>query len=112
MPIDLRQHLRHEDAIDLCPDYLQQIPHEDLKIRIKLQITTIDGDNHEETFNYDKLLSLNKSEASGDLFTWEPEKRYVYFLRIPNIHGHEIVLETCEILPWDEVQTTDIPIEL
>ena len=112
VPIDLRQHLRHEDAIDLCPDYLQQIPHEDLKIRIKLQITTIDGDNHEETFNYDKLLSLNKSEASGDLFTWEPEKRYVYFLRIPNIHGHEIVLETCEILPWDEVQTTDIPIEL
>lgn len=110
--IDLRQHLRQEDAVDLCPDYLQQIPQEELKIRIQLQITTVDGDNNEETFNYDKLFSFNNSTTTGDLFTWKPEKRYVYFLRIPNIHSHEIVLETCEILSWDEVQTSDIPIEL
>lgn len=25
---------------------------------------------------------------------------------------HELIILTCEILPWDEVQTTDIPVEL
>lgn len=112
VPIDLRKHLRQEDAINLCPGYLQQIPHEDLKIRIQMKITTIDGNNTEVTYPYDKLLSLNRTNVAGDLFTWEPEKRYIYYLRIPNIHSHELVLETCEILSWDEVQTSDIPIEL
>lgn len=109
--LDLRQYLRQSDAFDLCPDFLQQIPQEELKIRIQLQIKTIDGDNHEETINYDKLLSLNKTTTTGDLFTWEPEKRYIYYLHIPNIHEHEIEY-TCEIRSWDEVQTSDIPIEL
>lgn len=111
VPIDLRQHLRQEDAIDLCPGYLQQIPHEDLKIRIQMQITTKDV-TPAKTHTYTKLLSLNRTNVAGDLFTWEPEKRYIYYLRIPNIHSHELVLETCEILSWDEVQTSDIPIEL
>jgi hypothetical protein len=111
VPIDLRKHLRQEDAIDLCPGYLQQIPHEDLKIRIQMQITTNDV-TPAETHTYTKLLSLNRTNDAGDLFTWEPEKRYIYYLRIPNIHSHELVLETCEILSWDEVQTSDIPIEL
>ena len=111
VPIDLRQHLRQEDAIDLCPGYLQQIPHKDLKIRIQMQITTNDV-TPAETHTYTKLLSLNRTNDAGDLFTWEPEKRYIYYLRIPNIHSHELVLETCEILSWDEVQTSDIPIEL
>lgn len=109
--LDLRQYLRQSDAYDLCPNYLQQIPQGDVKIRVQLQIKTIDGDNHEETINYDKLLSLNKTTTTGDLFTWEPEKRYIYYLHIPNIHEHEIEY-TCEILSWDEVQTSDIPIEL
>lgn len=109
--LDLRQYLRQSDAYDLCPNYLQQIPQGDVKIRVQLQIITIDGDNHEETINYDKLLSLNKTTTTGDLFTWEPEKRYIYYLHIPNLHAHEIEY-TCEILSWDEVQTSDIPIEL
>ena len=109
--LDLRQYLRQSDAYDLCPNYLQQIPQGDVKIRVQLQIITIDGDNHEETINYDKLLSLNKTMTTGDLFTWEPEKRYIYYLHIPNLHAHEIEY-TCEILSWDEVQTSDIPIEL
>ena len=109
--LDLRQYLRQSDAYDLCPNYLQQIPQGDVKIRVQLEIKTIDGDNHEETINYDKLLSLNKTTTTGDLFTWEPEKRYIYYLHIPNIHEHEIEY-TCEILSWDEVQTSDIPIEL
>lgn len=109
--LDLRQYLRQSDAYDLCPNYLQQIPQGDVKIRVQLQIKTIDGDNHEETINYDKLLSLNKTTTTGDLFTWEPEKRYIYYLHIPNIHEHEIEY-TCEIRSWDEVQTSDIPIEL
>ena len=109
--LDLRQYLRQFDAFDLCPNYLQQIPQGDVKIRVQLQIKTIDGDNHEETINYDKLLSLNKTMTTGDLFTWEPEKRYIYYLHIPNLHAHEIEY-TCEISSWDEVQTSDIPIEL
>ena len=60
VPIDLRQHLRQEDAIDLCPGYLQQIPHKDLKIRIQMQITTNDV-TPAETHTYTKLLSLNRS---------------------------------------------------
>ena len=108
--LDLRQYLRQSDAYDLCPNYLQQIPQGDVKIRVQLQIKTIDGESHEETINYDKLLSLNKT-TTGDLFTWEPEKRYIYYLHIPNLHAHEIEY-TCEILSWDEVQTSDIPIEL
>ena len=63
VPIDLRQHLRQEDAIDLCPGYLQQIPHEDLKIRIQMEITTKDGVNPDETITYDKLLSLHLLSA-------------------------------------------------
>ena len=109
--LDLRQYLRQSDAYDLCPNYLQQIPQGDVKIRVQLQIKTIDGESHEETINYDKLLSLNKTTTTGDLFTWEPEKRYIYYLHIPNLHAHEIEY-TCEILSWDEVQTSDIPIEL
>ena len=109
--LDLRQYLRQSDAYDLCPNYLQQIPQGDVKIRVQLQIKTIDGESHEETINYDKLLSLNKTTTTGDLFTWEPEKRYIYYLHIPNIHEHEIEY-TCEIRSWDEVQTSDIPIEL
>lgn len=109
--LDLRQYLRQSDAYDLCPNYLQQIPQGDVKIRVQLQIKTIDGESHEETINYDKLLSLNKTTTTGDLFTWEPEKRYIYYLHIPNLHAHEIEY-TCEILPWGEVQSSDIPIEL
>jgi hypothetical protein len=55
---------------------------------------------------------MDKENAAGEYFAWEPEKRYVYYLHIPNLLGHDIILDTCEILPWDEVQTSEIPVEL
>ena len=64
------------------------------------------------TFAYNSLLTMDKENAAGEYFAWEPEKRYVYYLHIPNLLGHDIFLDTCEILPWDEVQTSEIPVEL
>ena len=111
--LNLRNYLSKDQTFDLCPSYLQQIPQE-LKIRVQLQIlavSTTDPTNV-ETINFDKMLSINRTNVLGDDFTWEPEKRYIYYLHIPNLQEHEIYLKTCEILPWDEVQSSDIPIEL
>lgn len=109
---NLREHLNRETAFDLCPNYLQQIPQQNVQIRVLISMQTdhltngyVDDSNE---FTYDSVLRLNDS----DLFTWEPDTRYVYFLHIPNLHEHNVFLDTCEILPWDEVQTSDIIIEL
>lgn len=113
--LNLRNYLSREHTFDLCPKYLQQIPQEDLKIHIQLQMLVVStpGGTLLETINYDRLLSFNRTVTTGDLFTWEPEKRYIYTLRIPNLQAHDIYIETCEVLPWDEaVQSSDIPIEL
>ncbi len=114
--VDFRRHLSKETAYDLCPLYLQQIPQGNIKLRIQLNMETdhltsgaIDDRN---PFDFDVLLSLDKTNTTGDIFTWEPDTRYIYYLHIPNLHGHTIYVNTCEILPWDEVQTADIPIEL
>lgn len=111
--LNLRDYLSKEHTFDLCPNYLQQIPQE-TKIRVQLQILAVSktAPTDVETFNYDKLLSLNRMLTTGDDFTWEPEKQYIYYLHIPNLQAHDIFLETCEILPWGEVQSSDIPIEL
>ena len=112
--LNLRDYVSRDHTFDLCPNYLQQIPQENLKIHVQLQIvvvSTTDGSTI-DTINYDKLLSLNRMITTGDDFTWEPETRYIYNLRIPNLQAHDIILDTCEILPWDEVQASDIPIEL
>ncbi len=111
--LNLRNFLSKDHTFDLCPNYLQQIP-QDTKIRVQLQILAVSTTAPTEvvTLNYDKLLSLNRMLTTGDDFTWEPEKRYIYYLHIPNLLSHDIFLETCEILPWGEVQSSDIPIEL
>lgn len=113
--LDFHNHLNREHAFDLSPNYLQQIPQKDIKVHVKLTMHThhVEGDDVE--FSYDSWLSLDKTkttEAECDLFTWEPEKRYIYYLHIPNLHGHDIMLDTCEILPWEEVKSTDIKIEM
>jgi len=114
--VNLRDYLSRDNAYDLSPNYMQQIPQKDLKIRVKLTMETYrlnEGSTTvENTFTYNQLLSLDKTKTTGDDFTWDPDTRYIYYLHIPNLHGHVIYLNTCEILPWDEVQTTDIPIEL
>ena len=110
---NLHEHLSPETAFDLTKDKtLQQIPQEGVKIHVVMDIHT----NHilptETQFHYDSWLSFDKTNTTGDLFTWLPDYRYIYRLHIPNLHGHEIELQTCEILPWDDVQTSDIQIEL
>ena len=113
--LNLRDYLSREHTFDLCPNFLQQIPQEDLKIHVQLQmlIVSTTGGTLLDTINYDRLLSFNRTITTGDLFTWEPEKRYIYTLRIPNLQAHDIYIETCEVLPWDAaVESSDIPIEL
>ncbi len=117
--INFRNYLTKENAFDLCSgsstnfDYLQQIPQGNIKIRVQLEMETdlvISGTAYKDnTFKFNQVLSL---DPIGEIFTWDPDYRYIYYLHIPNLHGHVIYLNTCEILPWDEVQTTDIPIEL
>ena len=109
---NLHNHLNQETAFDLSPNCLHQLPQQDVKVRVQMQIKTNHVEDDEQEFNYDSWLSLDPENTNGDLFTWEPENKYIYYLRIPNLHGHEIYLHTCEILPWDEVQTTDIGVGL
>lgn len=110
---NLHQHLSLETAFNMTSNGttlndLLQIPQSGVKVHVKMTIHTNHVDPDETVFYYDSWLTLN----GEDTFTWEPEKRYIYYLHIPNLHGHDIYLNTCEVLPWDEVQTTDIPIEL
>ncbi len=114
--VDFRQYLSKDTAYDLCPDFIQQIPQGNVKLRVQLNMETdhmtagtVDGRN---PFDFDVLLSPDKTKTEGDLFTWDPDTKYIYYLHIPNLHGHEIYVNTCAILPWDDVQTADIPIEL
>ena len=103
-------HLNRETAFDLTPDYLQQIPQSGMKLHVKLHMHTHHVEAVDEEFDFERYLSLDKTKLEGDLFTWEPDYRYIYYLHIPNLHGHEIVLHTCEVLPWDEVQTSNIDV--
>jgi len=118
--LDFHNHLNKEDAFDLTPGELLQIPQKEVKLRVQIHIQTyhVTGGEKWVDFTFDSILhteTLNDTDITptpGDTFTWEPEKKYIYYLRIKNLHGHEIVLHTCEVLPWDEVQTTDIDVGL
>ena len=113
---NLRENLNRETALDLCPDYMQQIPQKDIQIRVQAVMQTdhvINGTvDDSNTITYDRILSLDKTSTTGDKFTWESDTRYVYYLHIPNLYKHDIFLYSCEILPWDEVKSSDISIEL
>ncbi len=120
--INFREHLNQQTAIDLCTGsatthaYLQQIPQNRIKLRVQLKMETdhvTAGSTDSSTqFEFDQWLTLESTDTTVNPFIWAPDTRYIYYLHIPNLHGHEINLNTCEILPWDEVQTTDIDIEL
>lgn len=110
---NLRENLNRESAFDLSPDYLQQIPQGNIQIHVQMTLQTdhynAAGEVDEtKAFRHDTVLRLNDSS----LFTWAPNTRYIYYLSIPNLHEHQIFLDTCEVLPWDEIQTSDIPVEL
>ncbi len=109
--LNLRLHHNYAGAYDLCPDCIMQIPQENVKLRVTLKLETINAEDVHTSFDYNQLRSLEKN-TEGDNFTWASDTKYIYYLHIPNIHGHEIELTTCEILPWDDVQTSDISIGL
>ncbi len=109
--LNLRLYHNYAGAYDLCPDFIMQIPQDNVKLRVQLKLETVNAENVHTSFDYNQLLSLEK-KAEGDNFTWASDTKYIYYLHIPNVHGHEVELTTCQILPWDEVQTSDISIEL
>lgn len=117
--IDFHNHLNKEAAFDLTPGELLMIPQSGVKLRVQLHMQTHHVTDTTTDFTFDSILrseTLRETDIPydehDDLWTWEPEKRYIYYLHIKNLHGHEIVLHTCEILPWDDVQTTDIDVGL
>jgi hypothetical protein len=109
---DLNNHTSMASALDLTADCLQQIPQEGVKIHVVMHIQTNHVRTSEQNFTYDSWLSLDPANTDGDTFTWEPEHKYIYYLQVPTLSKHELYLQTCEILPWDEVQTTDIGVGL
>ena len=109
---NLRDYLNREGAFDLTPGQLQQIPQEGVKIRVQIRMQTHNGGVVDGQYDYDVLLNLDKTNPSGDLFTWESDTRYIYYLHIPNLQAHKIFLDTCEVLPWDIVETDDIPVDV
>lgn len=110
--VNLREYLNRDSSFDLTPGELQQIPQGGVKVRVKIRMQTHHGSVVDGNFDYDVLLSLDKNNTAGDLFTWEPDTRYTYYLHIPNLHAHQMFLDTCEILPWEMVQTEDIPVDV
>ena len=113
---DMCDYIKRETSLDLCPNYIQQIPQQNVQIRVQVVIQTdhmVNGTvNYSDTMTYDRVLSYDKTSSTGDCFTWEPDTRYIYYLHIPDLHNNDILLDTCEILPWDEVQSSDITVEL
>ena len=114
---NLCNNLSRDKALDLCPDYIQQIPQQNIQIHVQVVIQTdhmVNNDvvDYSDTITYDRVLNYDKTSATGDRFTWEPDTRYIYYLHIPDLHNNDITLDTCEILPWDEVQSSDITVEL
>ena len=110
--VNLREYLNKDSSFDLTPGGLQQIPQGGVKVRVKIRMQTHHGSVVDGNFDYDVLLSLDKNNTAGDLFTWEPDTRYTYYLHIPNLHAHQMFLDTYEILPWDDVLSTEIPVDL
>jgi hypothetical protein len=117
--IDFHNHLNKEAAFDLTPGELLMIPQSGVKLRVQLHMQTHHVTDTTTDFTFDSILrseTLRETDIPydehDDLWTWEPEKKYIYYLHIRNLHGHEIVLHTCEVLPWEEVQTADIDVGL
>ena len=108
---DLRKCLNHSTAFDFnVKSYedkdLQQIPQGPFKIKVSLTLI-FNG----TTKNINTYLSADNN-AEGDNYSWEPNKYYLYYLRIPNLVAQPIILTTCEVTDWEEVKTSDIEVGL
>ncbi len=106
---DLHEKTTKETAYDLCQNCMLQIPQSDVKIRVQMELKMTDEYSVENYFHYDDLLSLTPENTDGDSFTWDPDTKYIYYLII-NLEARTIIVYTCEVLPWDDVQTTDISV--
>lgn len=113
---NLCNNLSRDKALDLCPGYIQQIPQQNIQIHVHVVMQTdhmVNGVvDYSDTVTYDRVLNYDKTGATGDRFTWEPDTRYIYYLHIPTLLGHEVWLDSCEVSPWDEVQSSEIIVEL
>lgn len=106
--VNMADHLNKLSAFHFnCPDDMVVIPQTGLKIRAKLTLTYNSTD-----YEYDSLISLTGENPDGDLFTWEPNKHYVYYLHLQNLEKYPIITCTAEIVPWEVVKTEDIDIGL
>lgn len=105
---NIGNNLNHETAFDFkCPGDMVQIPQKDLKIHVKLTL-----DFKGDTKDFDRYLSIDDTKTEGDLFNWDPNTHYIYYLHLKNLEKYPIILCTAEIVPWDVVKTEDIEIGL
>lgn len=100
-PENMREYLNINNAFDLTPGELHQIPQENVKLRVKMKMQTHHAGTVDGNFSY---------ETEIEPYTWAPDTRHIYYLHVPNLHAHAVELYTCEILPWDIVETEDIPV--
>lgn len=105
---DLMQHRTHETAYDMTPQYLHQVPQGNIRLRVEATLKTSAG----KTVSINKILANEIVPELQEIFTWESDKRYIYYLYINDIHGLDIFLDTCEVLPWDDVESTNIDVGL
>jgi hypothetical protein len=102
-PENMREYLNINNAFDLTPGELHQIPQGNVKLRVKLRMQTHHGSTVDGNFSY---------ETEIEPYTWAPDTRHIYYLHVPNLHAHEVELYTCEILPWEIVESEDIPVDV
>lgn len=102
-PENMREYLNIYNAFDLTPGELHQIPQENVKLRVKMKMQTHHAGTVDGNFSY---------ETEIEPYTWAPDTRHIYYLHVPNLHAHEVELYTCEILPWEIVESEDIPVDV
>ncbi|MGN1255488.1 MAG: fimbrillin family protein [Prevotella sp.] len=101
--------LKDKDSRDVAfnfnlSDGMLEVPQQNVRLHVTLTLTT----NTNVTYEYDTVLGQDTTAPHGDYFTWLGGKKYIYILKLSSITGKPIVLYTCEVVPWDEVNSTDI----
>lgn len=112
--VNMKEHLNKEHAFDFyCPDDMLQIPQKDLVIRVRLTLK-YNFQGEDKQVDYDSLLRLDPEDPASapQHFDWDPSCHYIYYLHLRNLEDYPIVVCTAELVPWEIVQTEDIPIGL
>lgn len=112
--VNMKDHLYKSSAFDFrCPDDLLQIPQRDLLIHVRLSLSyNLNGEDKQ--FDYDSLLRLDPEDPASEpqRFDWDPNCHYIYYLHLKNLELYPIVVCTAQLVPWEVVHTSDIPIGL